>query len=195
MNKSESKYFNTATKMNRALMILLEKKSFEYITVTEICKVAGVNRSTFYLHYENTCDLLDETVRHMIDDFLAYFSVDFQNVTMQFSECELQDLNFITDAYLHPYLSYFRDHRRILSTAIRHADTLGFEDVYKRLFQHVFNPVLDRFHYPSEHRPYVMRFYLNGIHAIIAEWIGEDCRRPMDEVCSIIRVCIFGLQQ
>lgn len=150
-------------------MILLEKKSFEYITVTEICKVAGVNRSTFYLHYENTCDLLDETVRHMIDDFLAYFSVGFQNVTMQFSECELQDLNFITDAYLRPYLSYVRDHRRILSTAIRHADTLGFEDIYKRLFQHVFNPILDRFHYPSEHRPYVMRFYLNGIHAIIAE--------------------------
>lgn len=176
-------------------MTLLEKKPFEYITVTEICRAAGVNRSTFYLHYENTCDLLGETVRHMIDDFLAYFPVDFQNVTMQFSECELQELNFITEEYLHPYLSYVRDHRRILSTAIRHADTLGFEDIYKKLFQHIFNPILDRFHYPAEHRPYVMRFYLNGIHAIIAEWIGEDCRRSIEEVSSIIRTCIFGLQR
>ena len=34
-----------------------------YITVKEICEKAGVNRSTFYLHYENTTDLLQETTR------------------------------------------------------------------------------------------------------------------------------------
>ena len=38
--------------MNEALLILLEKKNYEYITVKEICEKAGVNRSTFYLHYE-----------------------------------------------------------------------------------------------------------------------------------------------
>ena len=62
MNRSESKYFNTALRMDEALAALLEKKDFEYITVKEICDAAGVNRSTFYLHYENTRDLLDETV-------------------------------------------------------------------------------------------------------------------------------------
>ena len=56
MNKSESKYFNTATKMDLALISLLKKKPFEYITVSEICETAGVNRSTFYLHYENIVD-------------------------------------------------------------------------------------------------------------------------------------------
>lgn len=50
MNKFESKYFNTALLMNQALILLLEKKEFEYITVKEICEKAGVNRSTFYLH-------------------------------------------------------------------------------------------------------------------------------------------------
>ena len=54
MNKNESKYFNTAVKMDKALVTLLEKKDFEYITVKEICDTAGVNRSTFYLHYDNT---------------------------------------------------------------------------------------------------------------------------------------------
>ena len=58
MNKSESKYFNTALLMNEALLLLLEKKDYEFITVTEICKKAGVNRSTFYLHYLSIDDLL-----------------------------------------------------------------------------------------------------------------------------------------
>ena len=65
MNKNESKYFNTAIKMDEALITLLEKKDFEYITIKEICDVAGVNRSTFYLHYENTCDLLKETTQYI----------------------------------------------------------------------------------------------------------------------------------
>ena len=47
MNKSESKYFNTAIKFDKALLSLLEKKPFEYITISEICEKAEVNRSTF----------------------------------------------------------------------------------------------------------------------------------------------------
>ena len=43
LNKSESKYFNTAVKMDKAFLDLLEHKDFEYITVKEICKTANVN--------------------------------------------------------------------------------------------------------------------------------------------------------
>ena len=52
MNKSESKYLNTARLMDEAFILLLDKKDYEFITVKEICEKAGVNRSTFYLHYE-----------------------------------------------------------------------------------------------------------------------------------------------
>lgn len=65
MNKNESKYFNTAIKMDQAFLELLEKKDFAYITVKEICAKAGVNRSTFYLHYETLEDLLSESVEYM----------------------------------------------------------------------------------------------------------------------------------
>lgn len=62
MNKNESKYFNTALKMDKAFLEILEGKDFAYITVKEICEKAGVNRSTFYLHYETIVDLLDESI-------------------------------------------------------------------------------------------------------------------------------------
>ena len=73
MNKSESKYFNTALRMDEALLALLEKKDLEYITVKEICHQAGVNRSTFYLHYETIADLVNETLEMINHRFLAYF--------------------------------------------------------------------------------------------------------------------------
>ena len=47
MNKSESRYFATAARMDEALLTLLAKKDFEYITVKEICEVAGVNGNSY----------------------------------------------------------------------------------------------------------------------------------------------------
>ena len=192
MNKSESKYFNTATKMDLALISLLKKKPFEFITVSEICKTAGVNRSTFYLHYETINDLLNETSRHLLNDFLSYFSTDTQSVALNLMDCKLSELVFICDKYLTPYLTYIKDNIEVFRTALLHNRTFGFEEVYKRMFENIFNPILDRFHYPQDDRQYVMLYYLNGLSAIILEWLKNDCDKSIKEMTEIISICIYG---
>ena len=47
---------------------LLEEKSYPKITVTEICKLAEINRGTFYLHYYDTADVLDDILTEMMQD-------------------------------------------------------------------------------------------------------------------------------
>ncbi len=195
MNKSESKYFNTATKMDLALISLLKKKPFEYITVSEICETAGVNRSTFYLHYETIGDLLNETTRYLLNDFLSYFLTDTQSIPLNLMKCKLDELVFIGDKHLTPYLTYIKDHREVFATALLHNKTLGFEDVYKRMFENIFNPILDRFHYPPNDRQYVMMYYLNGINAIVSEWLKNDCSKSIKEISEIIMICIYGLKR
>ena len=191
MNKSESKYFNTATKMDIALISLLKKKPFEYITVSEICETASVNRSTFYLHYETISDLLDETTRYLLDDFRSYFPTD----TIDLVWCDRNELVFVCDKYLTPYLTYIKNHKEVFGTAITHNKILKFEDVHKRLFDNIFNPILDRFHYPSNTRQYVMMYYLNGINAIVLEWLKNGCDKSIAEISEIISVCIYGLNK
>ena len=192
MNKSESKYFNTAIKMDLALVSLLKKKPFDYITVSEICEEAGVNRSTFYLHYETIGDLLAETTRYLLDDFLAYFSTDTKAIALNLMDCELSDLIFICDKYLSPYLSYVKDHKEIFGTALLYNQTLGFEDVYKRMFDNIFNPILERFQYTPSNRQYVMMYYLSGVNAIILEWLRNGCDKSIQEISEIISICIYG---
>lgn len=194
MNQFESKYFHTAAKMDLALIALLKKKPLAYLTVKEICETAGVNRSTFYLHYETIGDLLNETTRYLLNDFLSYFSTDTQAIAFNLAECELDELMFICDKYLSPYLTYIRDNKEVFGTALLHNKTLGFEDVYKRMFENIFNPILDRFHYPQENRPYVMLYYLNGINAIVLEWVRNGCDKSIQEISEIISVCIYGNQ-
>ena len=195
VNRSESKYFNTAVKMDKALIALLGEKSFEYITVREICQKAEVNRSTFYLHYENTRDLLDETVQYLFDVFLSYFNADSSSFSKKLRSEDVAQLNFITEEYLHPYLTYIRENCRVFATAITHAKAFGFEETFGKLYRNVFDPVLDRFAYPVGDRTYVMMFYLNGINAVVVEWVKNGCRESIEEMCRVIQICIFGLHE
>lgn len=158
-----------------------------------MCETAGVNRSTFYLHYENTCDLLDETTRYLLDNFLSYFTNNTRAIAFNLLECELDELNFISNKYLTPYLTYIKDNKEIFLTALSHVRSFGFDSVYKRMFENIFNPILDRFHYPEEDRKYVMMYYLNGINAISFEWLKEDCNKSIEDISKIIIECIFGL--
>ena len=175
MNKNESKYFNTAIKMDEALIKLLEKKDFEFISIKEICDTAGVNRSTFYLHYNHPLDLLKETTKHILDRFLNYFSVDTKSIRFRFDECELNDLLFITPEYITPYLTFVKDNQRLFKTTLKQFGTIGMGGVYDRMFNHIFSPILSRFHFPEKEKSYVMKFYLSGITAVVMEWVDNGC--------------------
>ena len=192
MNKSASKYFNTAVRFDKALLSLLEKKPFEYITISEICETAGVNRSTFYLHYENTGDLLKETTAFVLDDFSSYFPVDIENLTMKFTECNLQDLQFINETYLYPYLSFVKENQRVFSAVLSQPAAFDTNTIFQKLFDNIFNPILNRFRYPKDEQNYVMMFYLNGITAIITEWLKDGCKKSIEDISTIIHYCIYG---
>lgn len=192
MNKSESKYFNTALRFDKALLDLLEKKPFEYITISEICELAQVNRSTFYLHYENTSDLLKETTEYVIHRFTSYFTMDDMNIMTKFNDCELQDLKFISDKYLHPYLLFVKENKRLFLSVLSRPKDFNSNEAFQKLFDRIFTPILDRFHYPKDEQNYVMMFYLNGITAIIAQWLKDDCEKSIEDISVIIHDCIYG---
>lgn len=192
MNKNESKYFNTAQKFDKALLSLLEKKEFEYITIREICEKAGVNRSTFYLHYENTCDLLRETTGYVIDSFLSYFTNDRKSISLNLEKCNINELFFITPKYITPYLTFIKDNRQIFKTTIKHLGTMEFDRVYQKMFDNIFSPALSRFKFPENERAYVMKFYLSGITAIVMEWLENNCSESIENITKIIIDCIMG---
>lgn len=54
-----------------ALMVEMAERAFEDITVGDICRRAMVHRTTFYKHYQDKYDLLEQGMRQMIDALLA----------------------------------------------------------------------------------------------------------------------------
>lgn len=190
MNKNESKYFNTAIKMDTAFLQLLEKKDFSYITVKEICEKAEVHRSTFYLHYETLEDLLSESMEYMNEQFLAYMKQDTDIFMTSILECPLSELYLITSKYLTPYLCYIREHKRLFLTAIKNAKVLRLDESYDKMFQFVFTPILERYQVSPENRKYIMLFYVQGVMAIITQWLQDDCKDTIEHIISVIQQCV-----
>ena len=187
MNKSESKYFNTALRMDEALLALLERKDLEYITVKELCQQAGVNRSTFYLHYETIGDLVSETVELVNRRFLSNFP---QSEAEILSSRDEADLILVSRAYLLPYLRFIRDNRRVYRAAFRNPDDMGAYVRYGELKQRVLSPLLERFRIPAAYRPYYIAYYVEGIIAVVKEWLRQDCADEVEMIADIIETCV-----
>ena len=49
------------------LLERMKEKPFGRVTVTEVCKQAEINRGTFYLHYLDLDDVLDDILTEMLD--------------------------------------------------------------------------------------------------------------------------------
>lgn len=190
MDRAESKYFNTALRMDQAFLEMLEQKDFAYITVKELCARARVNRSTFYLHHEGMTDLLEESIDYLNGHFHAYMRQNIEKSHLCPHTDSLETLYFITPEYLTPYLSYIRQNKRLFQTALKNSRTLRLDETYDRMFRDVLAPILGRCGVPEGEQPYLMSFYLQGLMAIVTRWIENDCTDPIDRVVGIIQRCI-----
>lgn len=190
MNDPQNRYFKTAVRMDEALWELLEQKDLSYITVKEICEKAGVNRSTFYLHYETFDDLFSESLEYMNRQFLSYFTQESKSIVARLHTCSLEELCLVTPEYLTPYLRYIQEHKRLFQAAIKNSATMRLEDTYGRMFRDVFAPILERYQIPEQDRKYLMAFYIQGLMGIVAEWLKQDCGDAIEKVISMIETCI-----
>jgi len=189
MNKSESKYFHTAERMDEALLSLLLEKDFENITVKDVCARAGVNRSTFYLHYESTADLLVEAVALIHRCYQQKFP-DPGPASAAIAALPKKNLFFITDQWLLPWLDFVKENRRVYKAIHTQIDVFGAERTYRDYFQNVFSPILSQHGVAAEKHEYIMEFYRHGLVSVMLKWVEGDCRESVEEIAEIIKLCV-----
>lgn len=102
-------------------------------------------------------------------------------------DCPREELYLITPEYLTPYLSFIREHQRLMQTALAHAATPGLENSYAGLLRHVIGPILDRYGVQEADRGYLMAFYMKGLMAVIEQWLKNDCRDSVERIAGLMQ--------
>ena len=186
MKNSESKYYNTALLMDEALLFLLEKKDYEFITIKEICEKAGVNRTTFYLHYESMEDLLVETIEMITKRFYETFN----NEVLDINSLPKDELFLINDKYLIPYLNFIKENKKIYKLIHKKPHLFNTEEAFRKLYNEIFSKILDKYFIKPNEQEYVFAYFSFGLVAIIEKWIENNCKDDVNMVASIMKKLI-----
>lgn len=171
--------------MDEALLDLLQKKDYEFITVKEVCEKAGVNRSTFYLHYEGMDDLLKESYELICNRFFDQCKPF--DITREQAERNAKSEGFlITPEYLVPYLNFVKQNRKVYALIMNNASLFGADKTFKKMYGSIFAPILDKFGVPKNNQEYVFAYYMNGVLAVIRTWVKNDCDKAVEEMIGLI---------
>lgn len=188
MNKNESKYFNTAAIMDEALLQILETKDYEYISVKEVCARAGVNRSTFYLHYESMDDLLNETIEMINNKFHASFQSNIK-ITNNILRKDKKELIFINETFLVPYLNFILKNKKLFLLQYKKPYIFNANQKFEEWNNDLFIPITTSFGIKKNIQNYFIRYFIDGIMAIIICWIENDCKEDINTIIDVIYKC------
>ncbi len=72
--RNDVRVVKTRQKLQMALIGMLKERRIEDLSITAVCRAAGVNRNTFYAHYSDVKDLLDEVKSSYLEYMLSEMS-------------------------------------------------------------------------------------------------------------------------
>ena len=108
--KYETTTYNTKKMLADTLKKLIRKKSFSHITVRELTDSCGLNRNTFYYHFEDINDLLKWTLEQEAIDVVKNFDLmlDYEEAISFVMDYIVENEQFLSNIYYSVGLSELR---------------------------------------------------------------------------------------
>lgn len=149
------------------LNLVISRSDISSITVSDICKKAGVNRTTFYSHYLDIDDLNSSVYEWMVSEFLKIFSEEAQTGSHSFDFLKL--FRNIKENQIF-YRIYFK---------------LGFD--FRKLFmENGAADIAGMFYDDTRLLDYHIVFFEAGVTAIIKKWLDGGCREDPEDMGQVL---------
>jgi len=152
-------------KIEKTFLQLIQKKNIENISVSDICKITGLNRSTFYANYIDIYDLVEKVKLRMGEEF----------ANTQYSKNSKQD-----------HQGYINMFTEIKENQLFFKTYFKLEDISKSPIN-IFNKELAQKYYDNKHIDYHIEFFRAGLNAVIKKWLNSGCKETPEEIAEILR--------
>ena len=163
--KNNKRRKESQERLERAFIELLQTRQISEITVSDLIKNAGLNRSTFYANYLDIFDLADKTRKTLEQDFSNLFAdYDYFNDRSG----ALKMFRHIKENQLF-YQTYFK---------------LCYDD--KHLIS-ICDPKRVEMEHVSKNLKYHIEFFRNGLNAIIKLWLAGGCKESPEEMAEVLK--------
>ena len=155
---------------------LLKQKSIEKISVTELCSLADLNRSTFYLHYCDIYALLEEIELDCLTEFDRLAE-------------EISRKSIAPRQVTRMILEYIYGQKDLLSLLLSKNNRHDFwQKINRKVLQLFKIKTLQNYQLP-EHMSEnefddMLLFYASGFYAVFEKWLSEQCTEDIEKVAE-----------
>ena len=178
-NRTDRRIRKTRQSIQQALIRLAYERDTTSVTVTDVCKSADINRSTFYAHFYDIQDVVE--------------SIEQETVDRIFDLCETTDFcALMQDPY--PVLRRISEELgqspEKMEFVRRSSKAPGFIEKLKAAFRtRLIKDYETRTGKPIPERLCVaIGFYTSGVTDVYAGWIKSESKLSLDELCAILSV-------
>lgn len=156
-------------KIEKTFIQLLQTKDISNISVTDICKKAKLNRTTFYSNYIDIYDLADKIKDNLYQDVVNIYTKERNEKNHSFNFLKLFKHVKENQIFYNTYfqLNYDNDYKQF-------ADFINYD-----LFKELYNDEIEL--------DYHISFFMSGLNTIIKKWLKNGCKESPEFIDNILK--------
>lgn len=171
--------YNTKKSLADSLKKAMQQKAFSKITVSEIIQNCGVNRKTFYYHFEDVYALLKWMFEEEAIEVVKHFDL-FVNYE--------EAIRFV--------MNYVEENEYIISCAY---DSIGRDEMKRFFYADFFGIIISVIDSAEvnigktldpDYKKYVAKFYTEAISGMLIDWVQQKDKHDREKIVGYLTTII-----
>ena len=161
----------TKNALREAFVTLLKTHSLNDITVAELCRTANIDRRTFYNHYSNVGEIIDEIddiALQILTEAVKDIPINTKEFFDQFTRIMLTNLDY--------YEVIIREDRSFAALEARCKKLLSKALIEYYTVHSTVDPL---------HLEYMAEYCASGIMSVYTHWIRHGRKLPVEELSTL----------
>lgn len=168
-----ARFLATEEVIENAALNLLKRKRYDDFSIKDLCIEAGINRSSFYAHYQDINDLMIKIEAK----FTQKIQVIWQLSTVgSFIECFTAFFEFVKEN-VDFYKSFIKSAQPSFSMP-------SMLNMSRKILVDISNQ--KSLNYADDEIDYHLQFFAGGLKSITLFWIQNDCNKTPKEMAEIL---------
>ena len=187
VSASDPRVIRTRNLLMDALMDLVAKKNFASLTIQDVTNQAGLNRTTFYLHYCGLHELLEDSARTLFNQMRVEI---YANIPPDFQQDSTRLEPFVESVFRH-----LAQHEKFYRAMLGKQGDPFFRALFQNLLSElIFEPMADEIPEDPDHQfEMTQRFFSSGFAGIASWWLENEMPiSPKEASLQIVRDILPG---
>lgn len=171
----DKRVYKTLTKIEKSMVTLLNVKSYDDISIKDICDESGISRGTFYQHYRDK------------DDFLF----QYQKAMMKKGKRRLTQIQFEERRQFFEHaLNFWINEGELLLLLLRdNGAYIVHQDIKKNLQQNIevrLVPIMNTQALTNKEKYFLIIFMSNAVFGVLQDWVQRGRQESPKEISLMI---------